>query len=90
MKIGFFSLNLRSELRNNAPGIVNPSIYYSLGFLLQIIPQYGSVSVYASRITDTPGPENYSQKVGPAGMSLKFPWRTPAFPERVLIKMPHA
>ncbi|KAL9984710.1 hypothetical protein ACROYT_G007036 [Oculina patagonica] len=34
---------------------------------LDIIPQYGSVSVYASRITDTPGPNNYTQKVGPAG-----------------------
>ena len=83
-------MNLRSELRNNALGILNPSIYYSLWYSLQIIPQYGSVSVYASRITDTPGPENYSQKVGPAGMSLKLPWRIPAFPGHVLIKMPHA
>ncbi|XP_078359694.1 uncharacterized protein LOC144644146 [Oculina patagonica] len=43
---------------------------------LDIIPQYGTVSVYASRITDTPGPDNYTQKVGPAGegddMQLQF------------------
>ena len=44
--------------------------YYRL-YLLQILPQYGSVSVYASRITDTPGPDNYTQKVGPAGRSWK-------------------
>ena len=35
----------------------------------QVLPQYGTVSVFASRITDTPGPDNYSLKVGPAGMS---------------------
>lgn len=35
-----------------------------------MIPQYGTVSVYASRITDTPGPDDYTQKVGPAGKSL--------------------
>lgn len=37
------------------------------------------MSVYASRITDTPGPENYSQKVGPAGASMKFSWCIPTF-----------
>ena len=39
----------------------------SIRYLLQVIPQYGTVSVYASRITDTPGPENHTLKVGPAG-----------------------
>lgn len=34
---------------------------------IDVIPQYGTVSVYASRITDTPGPENHTLKVGPAG-----------------------
>lgn len=36
-------------------------------YLLQVIPQYGTVVVYASRITDTPGPDNHTLKVGPAG-----------------------
>jgi len=43
---------------------------------IDVIPQYGTVTVYASRITDTPGPDNYTQKVGPAGegdeMQIEF------------------
>ncbi|PFX28087.1 Collagen alpha-1(XXII) chain [Stylophora pistillata] len=43
---------------------------------IDVIPQYGTVSVYASRITDTPGPDNHTLKVGPAGegqeMQLQF------------------
>ena len=38
-----------------------------LWYLLQVVPQYGTVTVYASRITDTPGPDNYTLKIGPAG-----------------------
>ena len=38
-----------------------------LWYLLQVVPQYGTVTVYASRITDTPGPDSYTLKIGPAG-----------------------
>ena len=38
-----------------------------LWYLLQVVPQYGTVTVYASSITDTPGPDNYTLKIGPAG-----------------------
>lgn len=34
---------------------------------IDVVPQYGTVTVYASRLTETPGPDNYTQRVGPAG-----------------------
>lgn len=34
---------------------------------IDVIPQFGTVTVYASRIFETPGPDNHTQSVGPAG-----------------------
>lgn len=50
------------------PSVSSTEISRLLNFKsVLIIPQYGTVSVYASRVTDAPGPDNYTQKVGPAG-----------------------
>ena len=38
-------------------------------FVLQVTPVYGTVTVYASRVTRTPGPDNYSLIVEPQGMA---------------------